>query len=175
MDCIVNWQHCEQRKAPVIQVTQNTILRFFARQGRHVAQMGWNLAWSPLLYADAKLQCNDNGTGPPKLKFLLRYDQNHGLRGIASPALTASQWERAIFEFDPLQNRHPEPITKKFVTGDYVSDTYSCVTFGASVHGGASRWMGEMPLFGRPFVQEVNSSWDGRPWLHISSRLATSV
>ena len=39
------------------------------------------------------------------------------------------QWERAIF--DPPQNRHPQPITNKFVTGDYVGDPYGCAKLGA--------------------------------------------
>jgi len=33
--------------------------------------------------------------------------------------------------FDPLQNRYPQPITEKIVTGDYVGDPYRCAEFGA--------------------------------------------
>ena len=39
------------------------------------------------------------------------------------------QWERAIF--DPHRIDTPQPITKKFVTGDYVGDPYSCAKLGA--------------------------------------------
>jgi len=38
----------------------------FAPQGRHVAPIG--VKFHPH-------QCNDKGTGPPKLKFLLKFDQ----------------------------------------------------------------------------------------------------
>jgi len=31
----------------------------------------------------------------------------------------------------PYRIDTPEPITKKFVTGDYVDDPYSCAKFGA--------------------------------------------
>ena len=47
-------------------------MRFFAPQGRHVAPMGgeiWHAKFHPH-------RCNDKGIGPPKLKFLLRFDQN---------------------------------------------------------------------------------------------------
>ena len=53
-----------------------------APQGRHVAPMGvkfgvWEGTEGALLRAKFHPhRCNDNGIGPPKLKFLLRFDQN---------------------------------------------------------------------------------------------------
>ena len=69
----------------------------------------------------------------------------HGLRGSASPCSVNGDWlsqcEMAIF--NPLQNRHPLPIAKKFVTGDYVGDPYSCAKFGAqpSTGGLLGEWV----------------------------------
>ena len=40
------------------------------------------------------------------------------------------KWEMAIFEAHRIHA--PGPITKKFGTGDYVSDPYGCVKFGAN-------------------------------------------
>ena len=66
-------------------------MRFFAPQGRHVAPMGVKFGMEegtllrvrvcapegPLLLAKFHLhRCNDKGVGPPKLKFLLRFDRN---------------------------------------------------------------------------------------------------
>ena len=57
-------------------------MRFFAPQGRHVAPMGVKFGTEegtegPLLPAKFNPhRCNDKGVGPPKLKFLLRFDQN---------------------------------------------------------------------------------------------------
>jgi len=54
-------------------------LRFFAPQGRHVAPMGvkFGMEEGTLLHAKSNPnRCNGKGTGPPKLKFLLRFDQN---------------------------------------------------------------------------------------------------
>ena len=63
-------QHCAQRKPAGISFTQRPILRFFAPQGRHVAPIGVKFAkFHPH-------RCNDKGVGPPKLKFLLRFDRN---------------------------------------------------------------------------------------------------
>ena len=62
--------------------TQRPILRFFAPQGRHVAPMGVKFGteeatFGPLLRAKFHPhRCNDEGVGPPKLKFLLRFDRN---------------------------------------------------------------------------------------------------
>ena len=50
-------------------------MRFFAPQGRHVAPMG--VKFGTLLRAKFHPhRCNDKGVGPPKLKFLLRFDRN---------------------------------------------------------------------------------------------------
>ena len=57
-------------------------MRVFAPQGRHVAPMGVKFGmeegtFGPILHAKFHPhRCNDNGVGPPKLKFLLRFDQN---------------------------------------------------------------------------------------------------
>ena len=57
-------------------------MRFFAPQGRQVAPMGVKFGmeegtFGPLLHAKFQPhRCNDKGVGPPKLKFLLRFDQN---------------------------------------------------------------------------------------------------
>jgi len=57
-------------------------LSFFAPQGRQVAPMGVKFGmeegtFGPLLHAKFHPhRCNDMGVGPPKLKFLLRFDRN---------------------------------------------------------------------------------------------------
>ena len=53
-------------------------MRFFAPQGRQVAPMGvkFGMEESPPPHQISPHRCNDKGVGPPKLKFLLRYDQN---------------------------------------------------------------------------------------------------
>jgi len=49
-------------------------LRFFAPQGRHAALIGVKFG---IIHAKFHPNwCNDKGIGPPKLKFLLRFDQN---------------------------------------------------------------------------------------------------
>ena len=50
-------------------------MRFFALKGRHFAPMGeiWR---SPPPCHISPHWCNDKGIVPPKLKFLLRFDQN---------------------------------------------------------------------------------------------------
>jgi len=57
---------------------------FFAPQGRQVAPMGVKFARrrGPLVpssvqnFFEVANRCNDKGVGPPKLKFLVRFDQN---------------------------------------------------------------------------------------------------
>jgi len=55
---------------------------FFAPQGRHVTPIGVKFGkeeWTFVPVLHAKLyphRCNDKGVGPPKLKFLLRFDRN---------------------------------------------------------------------------------------------------
>ena len=57
-------------------------MRFFAPLGRHVAQMGLEFGVEEGTFGSLLLakfhphRCNDKGVGPPKLKFLLRFDQN---------------------------------------------------------------------------------------------------
>ena len=46
-------------------------MRFFAPQGRHDAPMGVKFG-----VEEVQIWCNDKGVGPPKLKFLLRFDRN---------------------------------------------------------------------------------------------------
>ena len=57
-------------------------MRFFAPQGRQVAPMEVKFGTEeetegPLLHAKFHPhRCNEKGVGPPKLKFLLRFDRN---------------------------------------------------------------------------------------------------
>ena len=80
--CACYRQHCAQRKPAGISFTQRPILGFFAPQGRHVAPMGVKFGMEegtegPLLHAEFHPhRCNDKGVGPPKFKFLLRFDRN---------------------------------------------------------------------------------------------------
>ena len=48
-------------------------MRFFTPQGRHVAPMGVKFGMEEEFHPHP---CNDKRVGPPKLKFLLRFDQN---------------------------------------------------------------------------------------------------
>ena len=44
--------------------------------------------------------------------------------------------------FDPHRIDTPQPITKKFVTGDYVGDPYGCAKLGAyPSKGGLGTWV----------------------------------
>ena len=48
---------------------------------------------------------------------------DHRLRGSASPVLTATGLVKGKWQFStPHRIDTPQPITKKFVTGDYVGD-----------------------------------------------------
>jgi len=54
-------------------------LRVFAPQVENVAPMGVKFGTEKGSLLRAKFhphRCNDKGIGPPKLKYLLRYDQN---------------------------------------------------------------------------------------------------
>ena len=56
---------------------------------------------------------------------LLPYAIYHRLRGSASPVLTATGFVNGKWQFStPHRIDTPQPITKKFVTGDYVGDPY---------------------------------------------------
>jgi len=58
---------------------------------------------------------------------------NHGLRGSASPVLTATGFVNGRWQFSiPHRIHTPWPITKKFVASNYVGDPYSCAKFGAN-------------------------------------------
>jgi len=70
------------------------ILRFFAPQGRHFAPIGVKFDMkegtnvpssmrSPPPCQISPHRCNDKGIGPPKLKFLLRFDQNVKYKRLA--------------------------------------------------------------------------------------------
>ena len=57
---------------------------------------------------------------------------NHRLRGSASPVLTATGFVNGKGQFStPHRIDIPQPITKIFVTGDYVGDPYGCAKLGA--------------------------------------------
>ena len=69
------------------------------------------------------------------IKMLISCHHHHRLRGSArlQPCVNGHwlcQWERAIFD-PPHRIDTPQPITKKFVTGDYVGDPYGCAKLGA--------------------------------------------
>jgi len=69
---------------------------------------------------------------------------NHGLRGSACTVLTATGLVNGKGQFFiPYRIDTTEPITKKFVTGDYVDDPYSCAKFGAhpSTEGLLGEWV----------------------------------
>ena len=56
----------------------------------------------------------------------------HRLRGSASPVLTATGLVNGKWQFStPHRIDTPQPITKRFVTGDYVGDPYGCAKLGA--------------------------------------------
>ena len=56
----------------------------------------------------------------------------HRLRGSASPVLTATGFVNGKRQFStPHRIDTHQPITKKFVTGDYVGDPYGCAKLGA--------------------------------------------
>jgi len=49
----------------------------------------------------------------------------HRLRGSASPVLTATGFVNGKWQFSTSHRIDtPQPITKKFVTGDYIGDPY---------------------------------------------------
>jgi len=58
---------------------------------------------------------------------------DHGLRGSASPVLTATGFINGRWQFSTPHRIHTQrPITKKFVASDYVGDPYGCAKFGAN-------------------------------------------
>jgi len=55
----------------------------------------------------------------------------HRLRDSASPVLTATGFVNGKWQFStPHRIDTPQPVTKKFVTGDYVGDPYDCAKLG---------------------------------------------
>ena len=57
---------------------------------------------------------------------------NHRLRGSASPVLTATAFVNGKGQYStPHRIDTPQPITKNFVTCDYVGDPYGCAKLGA--------------------------------------------
>jgi len=60
-------------------------------------------------------------------------DMHHGLRGSASPVLTATGFVNGRWQFSTPRRIHtPWWITKKFVASDYVGDPYGCAKFGTN-------------------------------------------
>ena len=70
---------------------------------------------------------------------------DHRLRGSASPVLTATGLVNGKWQFStPHRIDTSQPITKKFVTGDYVGDPYGCAKLGAYPSKGVSGHIGEI-------------------------------
>ena len=68
----------------------------------------------------------------PHFQALMTQKVHHRLRGSASPVLTATGFVNGKGQFStPHRIDTPQPITKKFVTGDYVGDPYGCAKLGA--------------------------------------------
>jgi len=69
----------------------------------------------------------------------------HGLRGSASPVLTAIGFVNGRGQFSTPHRIHtPWPITKKFVAGDYVGDPYPVPNLVQIRRRGASGQMDEI-------------------------------
>ena len=61
---------------PVFSLVRGRFWGLSPRRGDTLHRWGWNLE-GPLLRAKFhRHRCNDKGVGPPKLKFLLRFDRN---------------------------------------------------------------------------------------------------
>ena len=70
---------------------------------------------------------------------------DHGLRGSASPVLTATGFVNGRWQFSTRHRIHTHwLITEKFGTGDYDGGPYSCAKFGANPSMGASGQMSEI-------------------------------
>ena len=68
-------QHCAQRNAPVLKLLRGRFWGFSPRRGDTLHRWGWNLTRS-LRAKFHPHRRNNTAIGPPKLKFLLRFDQN---------------------------------------------------------------------------------------------------
>ena len=90
--------------------------------------------------------------------------QDHGLRGSASPVLTATGFVNGRWQFStPHRINTPWPITKKIGTGDYVVGPYGCAKFGANPSIGgfwANRWNITNFFLFIPFFHELTYRWD---------------
>ena len=72
-------------------------------------------------------------------------NKHHGMRGNASPVLTATGFVNGKWQFStPYRIDTPQLIAKKVVTVEYIGNPYSCAKFGASPSTGASGRMGEI-------------------------------
>ena len=61
---------------PVFSLLRGRFWGLSPRRGDTLHRWGWNLAEGPLIHEKFHPHwCNDKGAGPPKLKFLLRFDQ----------------------------------------------------------------------------------------------------
>jgi len=74
---------CAAQRAVIYKLLRGRFWGFSPRRGDTFHRWGWNLAWrkegtkGPLLNTKFHPhRCNDEGTGPPKLKPSLRFDQN---------------------------------------------------------------------------------------------------
>jgi len=66
-------------------------------------------------------------------------------RGSASPVLTETGFVNAKGQFSThYRIDTPQPITKEFVTGNYVGDPYSCAKLGAHPSTGVFGHMDEI-------------------------------
>ena len=69
---------------------------------------------------------------PRSVEIIMFGSNHHRLRGSASPVLTATSLVDGKGQFStPHRIDTPQPITKIFVTGDYVGDPYGCAKLGA--------------------------------------------
>jgi len=97
---------------------------------------------------------------------------HHRLRGSASPVLTATGLVNGKWQFStPHRIDTPQPITKKFVTGDYVGDPYGCAKLGAYPSTGdfwANGWNITKIIFIYTFFEELtyrtDTSTDFHAW-----------
>jgi len=65
--------------------------------------------------------------------FAFIKNQYHGLRGSASPALTATGFVNGRWQFStPTESTPLDRSPKKLVASDYVGDIYGCAKFGAN-------------------------------------------
>ena len=83
----------------------------------------------------------------------------HGLRGSASPVLTATGFVNGRWQFStPHRINTPWPITKKFGTGDYVGGPYGFAKFGANPSMGLlGKWVKYNQIFFYLYLFFMNS------------------